>query len=119
MARKTVDMPVGRMKLYKSYLFKDKDPVIDELRTIMQEREGGTGFRQYRAIELAGGPSVTCMANWFEGDTRRPQSASVEACGRAMGMRRQWVEDNRLLDQATKRRNAATGRPQGKKRNGQ
>jgi hypothetical protein len=34
-------------------------------------------------------------------------------------MRRQWMEDNRLLDQATKRRNAATGRPQGKKRNGQ
>ena len=83
--------PRGTLRLYKSYMFRNKDPVIDELRTIVSDAYGRVGHKAYKQIEADGGPSITCMTAWFEGDTKRPQSASVEAAGRAMGMKRVWV----------------------------
>jgi hypothetical protein len=38
----------------------------------------------------SGGPTVSCMQGWFRGDTKRPQSASLEAAGRAVGFKRVW-----------------------------
>jgi hypothetical protein len=84
----------GRLRLYKSYVFRNKDPVIDELRTIVNDTYGRVGYKAYKQIEIDGGPSVSCMNEWFEGDTKRPQSASIEAAGRAMGMKRVWVKSN-------------------------
>ena len=81
------------MKLYKSYSFRSKDPVIDQLRTIVQDTYGAKiDYGTLAKIEQEGGPTPTCMANWFWGKTRRPQSASVEAAGRAMGFKRTWVK---------------------------
>jgi hypothetical protein len=34
------------------------------------------------------------MHNWFFGTTRRPQSATLEAAGRALGYKRVWVKNN-------------------------
>jgi hypothetical protein len=31
------------------------------------------------------------MQGWFRGKTKRPQSASLEACGRAVGYKRGWI----------------------------
>lgn len=83
------------LKLYKAYNFRDKDPVIDQLRTMVQDTYGigfrAKGFRKsLRQIEEAGGPSIACMEGWFSGTTRRPQNPSAEACGRAMGYQRVW-----------------------------
>jgi hypothetical protein len=80
------------MRLYRSYMFRNKDPVIDELRTLVNDAYGRVGYKAYKQIEADGGPSVTCMTNWFEGDTKRPQSASVEAAGRSLGFKRVWVK---------------------------
>jgi hypothetical protein len=88
------DAPRGAMKLYKSYMFKNKDPVIDELRTLVADTYERVGFKAYQKIEADGGPSISCMTAWFEGDTKRPQSASVEAAGRALGFKRVWVRNN-------------------------
>jgi hypothetical protein len=79
------------MKLYKSYVFRNKDPAIDELRTLIQDTYGNRlGYKELHDIELAGGPTTTCMHNWFFGTTRRPQSATLEAAGRALGYKRVW-----------------------------
>ena len=80
------------MKLYKAYNFRTKDPEIDNLRTII-EQEVGDRVRtlHLRRIEEDGGPSTAAMRGWFFGKTRRPQSAALEAAGRAMGYRRAWV----------------------------
>ena len=78
------------LKLYKSYSFRNKDPVIDELRTLTQDEFGGLRFKHLQAIEYHGGPSASCMRNWFHGKTKRPQSASIEAAGRALGYKRVW-----------------------------
>ena len=81
----------GSHRLYKAYLFRDKDPVIDELRTMV---EGFYGKRvnnpDLKKIADSGGPTAGCMARWFFGATKRPQSATVEAAGRAIGFKRVW-----------------------------
>lgn len=75
----------GSLRLYRSYNFMDKDPVIDELRTIHQ-REG----LSYSQIGWLSGISSNTIHNWFEGKTRRPQNASIEAYARALGYRRKF-----------------------------
>lgn len=80
------------MKLYKAYNFRTKDPVIDELRTIFQKENAGKLNGRFLAkIEADGGPTAGAMRGWFYGATRRPQSASVEAAGRAIGYKRTWT----------------------------
>jgi hypothetical protein len=79
-------------KLYQSYLFRGKDPGIDELRTEIQDQHGGKlNHKILKRIEEDGGPSVGCMAGWFFGSTQRPQNATMEAAGRANGLKRVWV----------------------------
>jgi len=79
------------MKIYKSYMFRTKDPVIDELRTLVMDTKGSIKNKALVAIERDGGPSSSAMYNWFHGKTRRPQSAAVEAAGRAIGYKRKWI----------------------------
>ena len=85
------------MRLYKSYMFKSKDPVIDELRTIIQDRTGDRELKNgtLSDIEDDGGPTVSCMNGWFRGKTKRPQNCTVEAVGRALGMKRAWVKNGK------------------------
>lgn len=66
---------------YKSYMFKDKDPVIDKLRTLRADNSKMTE----KAIEEESGVKRGTSRNWFKGGTRRPQFASVEAYARALG----------------------------------
>ena len=68
------------MQLYKTYLFKDKDPVVDLLRTIVKE----TGM-SYKEIADKSGVSHATIMNWFYGDVKRPQHATVMAVVRALG----------------------------------
>ena len=71
----------GPLKLYKSYMFTDrKDPVIDKVRTAMQSRGA-----DYVEISAASGVSVSTLRNWFEGDTCRPQYATVAAALGGLG----------------------------------
>lgn len=77
------------INVYKSYNFRKKDPAIDELATCMKD-SGMT----YQNISDKSGVSVRTLFNWFEGKTRRPQSATLEAAGRAMGYKRIWTKFN-------------------------
>ena len=77
--------------IYRSYNFVDKDPVIDELRTVVQ-REGFMKKGGLRRLSILSDVSETAMHNWFFGQTRRPQNASLEAAARAMGYRRNGFE---------------------------
>ena len=68
------------MKFYKSYSFKDKDPVIDILKTAIKD----TGLSLDDTSERSG-VSRTTLDNWFYGSTRRPQHATIMAVTRAIG----------------------------------
>jgi len=82
------------VKLYKAYLFRGQDPVVRELRTILIDRYGVQFKKELGGIDRAGGPTRGTLNNWFSGKTRCPQNATIEAAGRALGMKRVWVKSN-------------------------
>lgn len=65
---------------YKSYSFTEKDPIIDVLRTIKKDSGMSDG-----EIADNSGVSAGTLRNWFVGNTRRPQFATVAAAAQAMG----------------------------------
>jgi len=70
----------GSLHLYKSYMFRDKDPIIDALRTAWDD-SGDT----YTKVSQRSSVSTTTMHNWFSGKTRKPQFATVAAFAIAVG----------------------------------
>lgn len=83
----------GALRLYKSYMFRDKEPVIDEFRTIVRDHFGESVTRKHLSmIHDLGGPSTGAMAGWLFGATKRPSNAAMEAAGRAIGKKRVWVD---------------------------
>ena len=86
---------MATMKIYKAYNFRSKDPTIDELRTVIEDEFGHrVSKKDLTTIAEQGGPAAGTMRGWFFGTTLRPQSATLEAAGRAIGYRRQWVKIN-------------------------
>ena len=65
---------------YKSYSFVDKDPIIDEIRTIV-----GASGASYKWIEDESGVTQTTLYAWFGGKTKKPQAATINAVLRALG----------------------------------
>jgi hypothetical protein len=65
---------------YKSYNFVDKDPIIDEIRTLYED----AGVN-YKWIEQESGVTSTTLSNWFSGTTKRPQAATINAVLRVLG----------------------------------
>jgi hypothetical protein len=65
---------------YKSYNFTDKDPIIDEIRTIYQDSGAN-----YHWVSENSGVSQGTLSNWFGGKTRKPQAATVNAVLRCLG----------------------------------
>jgi len=63
----------GRMKTYRTYVFRNQDPIIDELRTIVQ----ASGLKRKQIAEC--GVSTTTISNWFGKKTKRPQFATISA----------------------------------------
>lgn len=80
--------------LYKSYVFKTKDPVIDELRGLVQQTYGSVDRKALKQMHLASNVSVGAMHEWFHGKTRQPKNSSTEAAGRALGFKRKWIRMN-------------------------
>lgn len=80
----------GVITTCKSYMFRDKDPVIDQLRTLVKDEHKSLDYSALKKVTDGGGPSVSCMAGWFFGDTRRPNNQTAEAAGRTLGYHRVW-----------------------------
>jgi transcriptional regulator with XRE-family HTH domain len=68
------------MRLYRGYLFIDKDPVIDVIRTKVQDSK-----QKVAHVAHDSGVSPTTLGNWFGGKTKRPQFATVAAVAGALG----------------------------------
>jgi transcriptional regulator with XRE-family HTH domain len=72
---------------YKSYNFVDKDPIIDEIRTVYQD----SGVN-YKWIEDNSGVGAKTLSNWFSGKTKKPQAATINAVLRSLGYKLGIVE---------------------------
>lgn len=79
--RKTV------MRASDSYLFHDKHPLIDVLRTRMQD-EGVS----YETISQKTGVSVSTLVHWFDGTTRNPHSVTLNQVAAYFGLRLSFTE---------------------------
>lgn len=66
--------------LYKSYVFRDKDPIIDITRGVVQDAS-----MSYQEIHEKSGVSVSAINGWFNGATMRPQFATINAVLRTCG----------------------------------
>ncbi|MEH2525895.1 MULTISPECIES: hypothetical protein [unclassified Bradyrhizobium] len=77
--------------LYRSYNFVDKDPVIDRIRTIVED-EG----LDNREIHVISGVSATTLHNWFEGETKRPQYATIAAVTSSLGYKQEFVKSKKV-----------------------
>ena len=79
--------------LYTSYLFRDKDPVIDVMRGVVEDAN-----MSYQDVRDESGVSKSTIRNWFHGKTRRPQFATVAAvagaCGAGVNIGRYQVKPN-------------------------
>ncbi len=70
------------LRIYKSYMFRDKDPIIDAIRTCRQGRA-----LSYKDIEDKGGATASTVRSWEQGKVKRPQFATVWSSIKAMGKR--------------------------------
>lgn len=71
---------------YKSYTFTDKDPMIDTIRTVIQD-SGET----LKKISEDSGVNAQTISKWLYGETKQPRAASVNAVLRALGYKLEVV----------------------------
>ena len=77
---KTTKKSNSHLRAYKTYRFMDKDPVIDIVRTMVDDARAS-----YKTIRDNSGVSTTTLRGWFYGKTRRPQFATVQAVAHSLG----------------------------------
>jgi hypothetical protein len=65
---------------YKSYNFVTKDPIIDQIRTVIED-SGQT----FSWIEQESGVTSHTLRNWLYGTTKKPQAATINAVLRCLG----------------------------------
>ena len=73
---------MAKVKVYRTYNFIDKDPIIDKVRTVLQD-EGLYNARNI--VSELSGVSQSTLNNWFDGITKRPQNYTVQAVITALG----------------------------------
>lgn len=74
--------PSRTLRVYKSYNFVDKDPIVDVCRTAVFSNGGGPS-----KVAKDSNVSPTTLYGWFNGKTKRPQFATVAAVLLACGER--------------------------------
>lgn len=68
------------MKLYKSYKFKNYDPILDKIEEVIY-----TDGISKKEISQLSGVSTTTLYNWQKKKTRSPNASTVNATLHAMG----------------------------------
>ncbi len=81
------------LKVYRTYRFIDKDPVIDEIRTLVQD-EGL--MKKLEIVHQLSGVSTATLDNWFNGDTKSPQNRTICAVTSALGYKRAWQRERSI-----------------------
>lgn len=83
------------------YRFIDKDPVIDVIRTEAQRYSSNLEGGYLAKLAYESGVSISTLYNWFNGETRRPQSLTTRFVLQALGVKIQYVreEDGKTIRQ--------------------
>ncbi len=84
---------MAELRLYRTYRFIDKDPVIDKVRTVLQD-EGL--LKKPGLVHQLSGVATATLNNWFDGETKRPQHATIAAVISSLGYDMQFVKTKDL-----------------------
>ncbi|MBR0753527.1 hypothetical protein JQ604_15165 [Bradyrhizobium jicamae] len=97
-------MARGFLRVYRTYNMVDKNPVIDKVRTLVQD-EGL--IKKLGIVHEISGVSTSTLDNWFNGTTRSPQHATIAAVVTSLGYREEFVKDHDLDIEAERKAAAA------------
>jgi hypothetical protein len=86
-------MARGFMRIYRTYNMVDKNPVIDKVRTLVQD-EGL--IKNLKAVHEISGVSTSTLDNWFNGTTRSPQHATIAAVITSLGYQEEFVKTKEI-----------------------
>src|SRR6266436_1590419 len=75
---------MARLSLYRTYNFIDKDPVIDKVRTLLQD-EGLFAKGKRKIVHELSGVAMATLDGWFEGDTKCPINKTIGAVVTSLG----------------------------------
>lgn len=79
------------LELYRTYRFLDKDPVIDKVRTVLQD-EGLFAKGKRKIVHELSGVATATLDGWFEGDTKLPRNATIGAVVSALGYEPKFIK---------------------------
>lgn len=82
-------MARGFIRTYRTYSYIDKNPVIDKVRTLIQD-EGL--IKKLGIVHEISGVAQSTMDNWFNGATRSPQHATIAAVITSLGYQEEFVK---------------------------
>jgi hypothetical protein len=83
-------MPRGFLRTYRTCSYIDKNPVIDKMRTLIQD-EGL--IKKLSIVHEISGVSTSTLDNWFNGTTRSPQHATIAAVITSLGYKEEFVKE--------------------------
>src|ERR1700759_1221808 len=86
-------MARGFLRLYRTYNYVDKNPVIDKVRTLVQD-EGL--IKKLAIVHEISGVSTSTLDNWFNGTTRSPQHATIAAVITSLGYQEEFVKKKEI-----------------------
>jgi hypothetical protein len=86
-------MARGFIRVYRTYNYIDKNPVIDKVRTIIQD-EGL--IQKLGIVHEVSGVSTSTLDNWFNGKTRSPQHATIAAVITSLGYQEEFVKKKEI-----------------------
>lgn len=73
---------MAEFRSYRTYRYIQKNPVIDKVRTVLQD-EGL--FKNLRVVHEISGVAVATLDNWFHGDTKNPFHSTIAAVMSSVG----------------------------------
>jgi transcriptional regulator with XRE-family HTH domain len=80
---------------HRTYNWTRKNPVIDKVRTILQD-EGLYAKKKRNLLHQLSGVSVSTYDGWFEGETKDPKHTTIMATLTAVGYEEAFVKTKEL-----------------------
>ena len=105
-------MARGFLRTYRTYSYIDKNPVIDRVRTLVND-EGL--IKKLKIVHEISGVATATLDNWFNGTTRNPQHGTIAAVITSLGYKEEFVKDHDLDIEAERKVAAAWLEKQEKK----
>ena len=81
---------MAELRVYRTYRYIDKNPVIDRVRTLVQD-EGL--FKKLGIVHEISGVATSTLNNWH-GETKNPQHGTIAAVITSLGYREEFIRDH-------------------------